>query len=175
MKKFLLLFSLLTLLVGCNNTVEAEKVYTGKDLTIGIIGTAPKIKETNVTFEKIDFNDLTTNLEKITSDLDAIIITKEFLNEADEDKYVSVYINSTIPTFFMESTKAHVPFTNEGVDYEDFPEVDASIYAIGFLSTESDEGFNEQTWRYQLKDNKENEQNIQLVYTRMFETIESFN
>lgn len=173
MKKLFLLFGIITLLIGCNNTVENEKKYTGKDLTIGIIGMAPNIKESNVTFEKIGFDDLTTNLEKLTSHLDAIIITKEFLAEADEDQYVSVYLNSSIPIFFMQSTKAHVPFTNEGVDYNNFPEVDSSIYAAGFLGTETDEGYTEQTWRYQLKDNKQNERNIQLVYTQIFNTIES--
>lgn len=172
MKKFFLLISVITFLVGCNiNTVETKEIYKGKDLTIGVIGSFPNIKEKNISFEEINFNDL----EKTTYHLDAVIIMKEFLAEADKNQYATTYHNLTIPIFFMQSTKAHIPFTNIGVDYDGFPDVDSSSYATGFLGTETDEGYNEQTWRYHLKNNKESESNIQAVYTQIFNTIESVN
>ncbi|MGF9975510.1 hypothetical protein [Viridibacillus arvi] len=177
-KKFFLLISMIIFLAACNvNTVETEKIkmYNGRDLTIGVIGSAPDIKEKNIVFEKIDFNDLKNDVEKLSNNLDAIIIMKESLTEADDDRYVAAYHTLTIPTFFMQSTKLHVPFTNEGIDYDKFPDVDSSNYATGFLSVKTDEGYNEQTWRYQLGSNKGSKQDIQTVYTRIFNTIESVN
>lgn len=104
-----------------------------------------------------------------------MIITKEFLAEADEDQYAATYHDLTILRFFMQSTKAHILFTNIGVDYDGFPAADSSSYATGFLGTETEEGYNEQTWRYHLKNNKESESNIQAVFTQIFNMIESVN
>lgn len=166
-RKVFLLFIALFLLAGCDGHPE-EEIYQGRDLTIGVIGSIPSIKEENVDFKKITLDDMEKRQK-----LDAILIMKECLTEADQEQYVAVYHALTIPVFFMESTKAHVPFTNEGVDYASFPDVDSSGYATGFLRTEADEGFNERTWRYYLKNDQESKSNIQIVYTQIFNTIES--
>ncbi|MCG7336728.1 hypothetical protein MHZ95_15785 [Sporosarcina sp. ACRSM] len=168
MRKVYLLFIGL-FLAGCS-AHPAEETYQGRDLTIGVIGSVPSIKEKNVVFEQITLDEM----EK-RQHLDAILIMKESLTEADQEQYVAVYRNLTIPVFFMQSTKAHVPFTNDGVDYASFPDVDASSYATGFLSTAADEGFNERTWRYHLKDDQESKSNIEIVYNQIFNTIESVN
>ncbi|MFC6038902.1 hypothetical protein ACFPYN_05465 [Paenisporosarcina macmurdoensis] len=176
MKKLLpLLLGILLFLVGCNDDTANVQAYSGKNLKIGVIGETPEFGGEKVSFETITFDDLKNNTKKISDDLDAILIMKESLAEADDDQYVTTYNTLKIPIFFMQSTKLHVPFVNEGVDYDEFPEVQSSNYASGFLFIGSDEEYKDQTWRYELKDNEESKSNIQEVFTKIFNTIESIS
>jgi len=162
-----LLIGFLICLVGCDNTEFG--IYQGRDLKIGVIGTVPEVREENIDFQDITFEELKNNTESLSKELDAIMIMKEFLHEADVDQYVAAYRSLKIPTFFMQSTKVHVPFVNEGVRYDDIIEVDPANFATGFLDLGTDEKIKEHTWRYKL----EKKQNIQDVYSRIFATIES--
>lgn len=168
-KNFLLLIGVVLLLASCNEVKEPH-IYNGKELTVGVIGSAPEINNKKIKFKEITLNNLKSDIN--TKNLDGIIIMKEYLKEADDDQYVESYRALTIPVFFMQSTKAHIPFTNEGITYDSLPDVQES-YATGYLRTKEDGESVEQTWRYQLKDNKENKDNIQNIYTQIFKTIES--
>ncbi|MFJ5790641.1 hypothetical protein ACIP9G_11145 [Lysinibacillus sp. NPDC093197] len=152
MKKILpLLFGMLILLVGCSNKEKEYNVYTGKDLKIGVIGTIPAIREENIIFQKTTFEDLKNKTEYLSKELDAIMIMKEFLSEAADDQYVLSYKTLKVPIFFMQSTKAHVPFVNEGVQYDDVIDIQPSSYATGFLYLGTDQEYKDNTWRYELK------------------------
>ncbi|MFJ7668568.1 hypothetical protein ACIQXI_15830 [Lysinibacillus sp. NPDC097195] len=168
MRKISLLFiAVWILLVGCSN--NDMKIYKGRDLKIAVIGAIPEVREENITFKKITLEDLQHNTDNLSNEVDAIMIMKEFLHEADDDQYVAAYRSLKIPIFFMQSTKVHVPFVNEGVRYDDIIEVDPANFATGFLDLGTDEKVNEQTWRYK----PEKKQNNQDVYSRIFATIES--
>lgn len=52
MRKVFLLFIALFLLAGCDGHPE-EEIYQGRDLTIGVIGSIPSIKEENVDLKKL--------------------------------------------------------------------------------------------------------------------------
>lgn len=164
MKTLSLFIAILILLVGCSN--NDMNIYKGRDLKIAVIGAIPEIREENINFKKITFRDLQNNTENLSAEVDAIFIMKEFLNEADDDQYVLAYRTLNIPTFFMQSTKAHVPFVNEGIRYDDVIDVQPAGYATGFLNLGTDQDY---TWRYEL-DNKES---IQDIYSRIFATVES--
>jgi len=161
-----LLIGVLICVVGCDNTFS---IYQGRDLKIGVIGAIPEVREENIDFQVITFEELKYNTESLSKELDAIMIMKEFLHEADDDQYVAAYRALTIPTFFMQSTKVHVPFVNEGVQYDDIIEVDPANFSTGFLDLGTDEKIKEHTWRYTLG----KKQNIQDVYSQIFATIES--
>jgi hypothetical protein len=55
MKEKIILFLLLTLsiLSACNNKNEVKDspLYDGKELTIGVVGNAPKVREQNIDFK----------------------------------------------------------------------------------------------------------------------------
>lgn len=168
MRKISLLFiAVWILLVGCSN--KDMNIYKGRDLKIAVIGAIPEVREENITFEKTTLEDLQHNTDNLSKEVDAIMIMKEFLHEADDDQYVAAYRSLTIPTFFMQSTKVHVPFVNEGVQYDDIIVVDPANFATGFLDLGTDEKIKEHTWRYTLG----KKPNIQDVYSQIFATIES--
>lgn len=140
------------------------KQYSGRALTIGIIGEAPNIREEQVKFVNIQFSDLED--ETFQEEYDAIFITKDNLSEADSDKYTSIYKESTISFVFIQSDKSYVPFINEELTYEEVPNMSEDYYATGILNTIN------QSWGIGLYNNIENATNIEGVYSRIFEIIE---
>jgi hypothetical protein len=147
---------------GVPLSVETEP-YKGRALTIGIIGEAPKVREQQVKFVNLQFFDL----EKSThhSQYDAIFITKDNLSEAAQDKYASIYKESKIPFFFIQSDKSHIPFLEVNLSYEDVPNMGNFNYATGSLYSM------EMGWAYGLYNDVENETNIMNAYSRIFEQI----
>jgi hypothetical protein len=105
--------------------------------------------------------------EEFVSQFDAIIISEDNLSEASQVKYKSIYKETKIPYFFIQSDKSHVPFTQEDLSYEDVPNLSEWAYAIGILY--DDEHFI--YWEYGLYNDIENHKNIDDVYTRIFQTI----
>lgn len=159
----ILVISILFIAFGCskqNESIETEP-YNGKSLHIGIIGEEPKVREEQIQFTGIDFNDL-QNVE----DYDAIFITKENLKEADKTQYATVYNNSPRPFLFIETQKGYVPFISEEADFENYPDVDSGVYAYLYDSK------SKKYWGYGLYNDIVNEQNIQDAYSRIFKTIE---
>ena len=148
---------------GIPVSVETAQ-YNGKPLTIGIIGEAPDIREEQVKFVTIQFSDLGD--EKFQEQYDAIFITKDNLSEAAGDKYASIYKESIIPFFFIQSEKSHVPFINEGLSYEEVPDFENGSYVTGILQSIN------QGWGLGLYNDTWNSTNIKSVYSQIFETIE---
>jgi hypothetical protein len=141
------------------------KPYDGRNLTIGIIGEIPKVREKQVKFTKIQFSDI--QKEKFDSNYDAIFITKENLPEAAKAKYSSVYKKSNIPFFFIQTEKGFTPFTIEELSYEDAADSKDLTYVTGIFSNEG----NVQNVKYGLYNDKENKENIKAVFTNVFQTI----
>ncbi|RED51097.1 hypothetical protein [Cohnella lupini] len=154
-------------LAGCNSDTIDTPRYEGKTLVIGVIGDAPTTREKNVNFKKTTFSQLED--QNLYPNFDAIFIMKEHLTEAANQKYAKEYINAGIPIFFMESKKSYLPFINEELSYDEVPDLSSDNYAIGYFQS----GNEHQHWGYGLYNDKENEHNIEDVYTRIFTTIES--
>lgn len=170
MKKYfpvvLLIFVMLT---GCNSDTVYTPPYGGKNLVIGVIGSFPKVREENVKFKKINFNKIEKS-KNLSPEFDAIFIMKEHLSEAANNKYASVYKNSGIPFFFIESTKSYVAFVNDQFSYENAPDLGDETYASGIYQLGEE---NYQYCGYGLYNDKVNDNNIKDVYTRIFNTTES--
>lgn len=139
-------------------------VYEGKPLHIGIIGEAPTIRENNIRFTNIDFEEL-----KNSQYYDAIFITKSNLEEADKPEYASIYRNSPRPFLFIESTKSYIPFIDEDTSLDEFPDVNTGTYAYLF------DGTSETYWGYGLYNDLVNENTIQDAYSRIFKTVEELS
>ncbi|QGQ96411.1 hypothetical protein EHS13_16735 [Paenibacillus psychroresistens] len=76
----IILLFICLILAGCNSdTIETPR-YEGKSLVIGVIGDAPNIREKNVDFKKITFNQLED--QNLSPAFDAIIIMKQHQTEA---------------------------------------------------------------------------------------------
>ncbi|WP_449600540.1 hypothetical protein [Paenibacillus sp. Marseille-Q9583] len=159
---------------GCTSNADTvdTPLYSGKSLFIGVVGEVPKIREEHVHFTSISFEAL-EDYSKLSSQYDAVVITKEHLKEADDNKYVKVYTNAGIPFFFIGATKSFMPFVLEDVSYDHYSltNFNNDMYVTGYLQT----GETYRTWGYGLYNDKVNEPNIKDVYSRMFTTIESIN
>lgn len=173
MKKFsltlLLMLFMLSALLGCTTASDEinSPVYKGKQLVIGVIGEPPIVREDNVIFKKLTFSEL-KELHS-PSNFDAIFITKENLSEGAEQEYANIYKTAATPFFFIESKKSYLPFTYEELSYEEVPDISADMYATGYF--QNDDKF--QSWGYGLYNDKLTSLNIEDVYTRVFETINS--
>ncbi|MBM7602712.1 hypothetical protein JOC75_000682 [Metabacillus crassostreae] len=133
-----LLFSL----SACSTNLDFD-LYDGKSLSIAVIGDPPKIKEEQVRFSEISFNDLSS--EKL--DLyDAVFIMKDNLYKAAESEYSDVYLESNIPFFFI-STTSHIPFTEKDVEYdESWDWTPGNSYTVGVLKSEGDDNIKVWEW-----------------------------
>ena len=156
------------MLIACSKgqlqSVETNP-YDGRALSIGIIGETPKVREEQVTFVKIQFSDL--EKETFNSQYDVIFITKDNLSEAAQGKYVSIYKESKIPLFFIQTEKSYVPFIEEALSYEETDEIHDQTYATGMMYHDKKLEF----WGYGLYNDIENQTNIEDVYSRIFETV----
>lgn len=141
------------------------KPYDGRNLTIGIIGDIPKVREKQVKFTKIQFSDI--EKEKFDTGYDAIFITKENLSEAAKAKYAPIYKKSNIPFFFIQTEKSFIPFTLEELSYEDAADSKDQTYITGIVRN----GDNITAHKYGLYNDIENEDNIKVVFTNVFQTI----
>lgn len=168
--KYLSFVLLIFLLSACTQSPDFE-LYEGKSLRIGVVGEPPEVKEEQVTFSKISFDNLTR--EEIDS-YDAIFITEENLHQASESKYTYTYLNSPIPFFFI-SANSHIPFTVKETEFdESWNWTAGNNYAVGVLtSNEEDETI--KSWGFGLYNDKKTDENIKEVYSRIFETIEGLN
>lgn len=151
-------------LCSSKRAIEAD-IYSGKTLTIGIVGDIPEVSEDNVNFIELQLSDIEN--QSITNEYDAIIISKDFFSDAAKPEYASIYKKSKIPFFFIENQKCYTPFIDEKLSYEEAPVIDRSSYASGFLCENDTLLF----WRYGLYNDVQNSLNIRNVYTRIFRTI----
>jgi hypothetical protein len=158
-------------LVACSTSNTDFELYEGKPLNIAVIGELPEVKEEQISFQEIKFEDL---LDGNLNTYDAVFVTKENLSEASESQYADVYFNSKIPFIFIEAKKSYHPFIEKDLTYEeslDLKEV-SNHYAIGYLSSETEE---DRYWYYGLYNDEVSEENIKATYSIIFGTIASSN
>src|SRR5699024_3274014 len=104
------------ILSACNkDEIKDSPLYEGEELTIGVVGEVPKVREENIIFKNITLEDL--KQENIPSELNAVFIMKEHFTEASQAPFAKVYKDSGIPFFFIESKKSYIPFIDEETDY----------------------------------------------------------
>ncbi|WP_242221325.1 hypothetical protein [Bacillus cereus group sp. BfR-BA-01380] len=72
-KAFPIFLFILMFLAGCNSDTVNSSLYKGKNLNIGIIGNAPKVREENVKFTTITFAELEEG-KTLASKFDAVFI-----------------------------------------------------------------------------------------------------
>ncbi|SDN14300.1 hypothetical protein SAMN05518871_103416 [Psychrobacillus sp. OK028] len=171
MKKIMSFIIVLTFILGaCNKDEVKSEIYNSRDLSIIVIGDIPEVIEENITFTQKSLEDIAGDVKNTSNEFDAVFITPVQFAEADDDKYVETYQGLTIPTFFIESPKRHLPFVNENLTYETAPGIDG-VYATGYLHGGTEEENNTDVWQYGLYNDVKNEVNIKDVYTRIFKTI----
>ncbi|MGD6903387.1 hypothetical protein [Bacillus infantis] len=172
MKKSVILLFLFALstLSACSydkNEVKDSPIYEGGELTIGVVGEAPTVREENIVFNNIELGDLhSANLFKEYS---AVFIMKAYLTEAAKAPFAKIYKDAGIPFFFIESKKSYVPFIHEETDYEEFPDSESGDYATGLYQSGEQGTF----WGYGLYNDTVNETNILDIYSRIFKTIDN--
>ncbi|UQW97648.1 hypothetical protein M2M59_01180 [Rummeliibacillus sp. G93] len=176
MYKILFYSLMVVLLGGCNIENSKTDMFSGKELHIGVIGDIPEVFEKNIEFETISLKALKNRTNSLSKKFDAIFIMPKFLSDAANDQYVESYKRLTIPTFFIQSTKAHVPFVNKDVTYDSAPTSTIggpNDYATGYLFTGSPKEYSDETWRYAMTEGANKEMEIKNVYSRIFKTIDS--
>ncbi|TYR74234.1 hypothetical protein FZC79_15590 [Rossellomorea vietnamensis] len=166
-KKWLII--LIFLLSGCSSSPDF-KVYEGKPLSIAVIGEPPEVREENITFSEVTFEDL-NNLKKL--DHDAVFITEENLKEASAGNYEETYLNSDIPFFFLEAW-SHIPFTERESEMDqNWKWSPGKSFAVGILSSGEDDSLN--SWGYSLYNDEKTDETVDEVFSRIFTTIEELN
>lgn len=161
--KIILLMAIsLVLLMGCSKEKVNVEKYIGRELRIAVLGEIPKIREEQIKFEKVDFE----NIENISSSekYDAIFVMKENLNEASKDKYKDIYLNSKTTFFFIDSEKGKIPFMIEGVSYEEAEKIDTFPYITSLEKNGASTGFG-------LYNDEKTQKNIEACYSTAFKYI----
>ncbi len=165
----MLLFILV--LVGCTEKLPDFEGYTGRPLNIAVIGAAPDVRETNVVFEEFPMEDL---LFIDLIEYDAVFIMKEQLEEASAAEYAEVYTSSSIPFFFIESTKGSRPFIYADETYDNIQQYGDGMkmkFAAGYVpSKDSETG--PTTYNFGLYNDIKNEETVEGLYSHIFMIIE---
>jgi hypothetical protein len=198
MKKGLILFIVIGfILVGCksetNNGISTEsnrsnaesaqgtnpldssitgefELYNGKTLKVAVIGTSPQIREEQVVFNEISFEELTKG-EMVN--YDAVFVMKERLIQASNSQYADFYLNSDIPVFFI-SANSHLPFTLKDTEYSQSWEwTPGNMFATGVIK-DSDNGSLKELGVGLYNDEKTNE-HIKATYSLVFKQIEEIS
>jgi hypothetical protein len=171
---FCLFFTLSLFISGCST--PSHEIYKGDSLRIGVVGKAPEVEDKNIFFSDINLEDLKNETLSVNADHDAVFIMPEELIEADSEKYVEVYQQLNIPTFFIGTMKATIPFTFKDAIYNDVADVSPKTYAAGYLyDPENELG---ETWRFTKEKDDEKkitEKEIEIIYSDIFSTINSIN
>lgn len=164
-----ILLILLFAITACTQSPEFE-LYDGKALSIAVVGEPPEVKEEQVRFTEISFDELTS---KELDSYDAVFITEENLPKAAESKYANTYLYSIIPFFFI-SANSHIPFTVKETEYdESWKWTAGNNYAVGVLTSLEDESL--KSWGFGLYNDKKTDEHIKDVYSRIFKTIDELN
>ncbi|WP_442599922.1 hypothetical protein [Neobacillus sp. D3-1R] len=163
---YVFLIILIFALSACTQSNHFE-LYEGKSLRIAVVGETPEVKEKQVTFSEISFDELTD--EEIGS-YDAVFITEENLPQAAESKYANTYLDSTIPFFFV-SANSHIPFTEKETEFnESWNWTTGNNYAVGVITSDEDKSL--KSWGFGLYNDLKTDENIKELYSRIFKTIE---
>ncbi|WP_246941945.1 hypothetical protein [Bacillus pinisoli] len=164
-----ILIILLFALTACTQISDFE-LYEGHPLKIAVVGEPPEINEEHVIFTETSFDEIES--EELKS-YDAVFIRENNLLEAAESQFADVYLNSSIPFFFI-SANNHIPFTVKQTAYnESWNWTAGQSYAVGVLNLKEDESL--KSWKYGLYNDKKTDEHIKEVYSRIFKTIDELN
>ena len=106
------------------------------------------------------------------SKYDAVFIMKEQHEEASAAEYAEVYSSSSIPFFFIESTKGSFPFTDAEALYSNSQErADGSYFAAGYMPS-SNSQIEGTTFGFDLYNDIKNEDTIKGTYSIIFNKIQ---
>jgi hypothetical protein len=77
---YILVILMVMLATGCTTKADTidTPLYSGKNLSIGVVGETPKIREEHVKFTRISFDEL-EDYDELSADYDAVVIMKEHL------------------------------------------------------------------------------------------------
>ncbi|MEF2965885.1 hypothetical protein V3851_08595 [Paenibacillus sp. M1] len=169
-ERYIILIFLIFLFVLSACTSTKFDLYEGKSLNIAVIGEPPQVREKEVNFNKILFDDLNkVDLE----DYDAVFVMRENLYQASESHYADIYSNSPIPFFFI-STTSHIPFTNKDIEYgESWGWSPGNSYAVGVHKSNEEDTL--KSWGFGLYNDKKTNEHIEEVYSIIFMTIEELD
>jgi len=151
-KSYFILVIIIGLLTACSKSqpeLTQSYIYKERALSIGVVGTIPEVRETQVAFEQIQFTDL--KKDAFASQYDAVFVVQDNMSDSVPAKYTTFCKESEIPFFFISMEHSGEDLT----------------YAMGYLY--KDDSFN--SWGYGLYKNIENEANIKIVYSQIFGTI----
>ncbi|MCI3028283.1 hypothetical protein LMF32_04070 [Desemzia sp. C1] len=167
---FLLLVSALIVLLSVYLLHLRSVKYEGRPLTIAVVGQVPEIKEEQVSFEEITFDDVMNN---DFDSYDAIFIMPQNLSQASEIPYAKIYSDSPIPFFFI-GANSHIPFTEAELDFDDdswenWEWTPGTSYASGFYFDTATRSTT--AWEFYLYDDEKTDENIEAVYTEIFNSI----
>jgi len=159
------------LFAGCadRNTWNGP-LYEGRHLTIGVIGEAPEVRETNVSFVPLGLEEVAKNPEKLSSRFDAVFITKDYFREASEPENKKAFKAENVPFIFIKLDKLIAAYTVEELSYDDVPDAFSDQFAFGIYHPPGGE---ETHWGFGLYNDTENETNVKTTYSTIFRTIES--
>lgn len=157
----LLLIAICITMTSCS-TDYPNQPYTGRDLSIGVIGVSPYIEESDkVTFVSIDFEDLLRGSHRKH---DAVFVMQERLAEAADDQYSEVYSRLGLPVIFI-GANAMYPFTTTDLEYQHNDGYrPGTSYAVGIV--------NGAEYGWGLYNDAEREETISLFYSELFRLIE---
>ena len=142
------------------------QLYKGNPLRIAVVGEPPEVRKEQVRFATISFDEM---INQQPNTFDAVFITDNNLTEAAGNQYAEVYVNSTIPFFFI-GTDAYAPFTEKDLEYDKSMNwTPGKGYAVGVLTLE--DGHELKFWKYGLYNDEKKDEHINDVYTRIFKTI----
>ncbi|MGE7623624.1 hypothetical protein ACQKMD_11315 [Viridibacillus sp. NPDC096237] len=185
MRSIILYAIVLTMISGCTSQTQsiqdksiAEKEvstkknpdvneYKGIPLKIGVLGSAPEIRETNIEFQELSLEDL--SIKKV-EEYDGIFIMKEFLESAADGPYSNTFKKSDIPFFFIETKAYYFPFIEDKISYKDYTKrvTDSVIYAFGYYPNSG----NVKTWQLNITaqdpSEKEKKEIIKEIYSQIF-------
>ncbi|MDL4839466.1 hypothetical protein [Aquibacillus rhizosphaerae] len=154
--------------IPLNNSSDTEfDLYNGKSLKIAVIGELPKVREEQVEFKEISFDELSK--QKVNS-YDAVFIMKEKFSEASESQYATIYLKSTTPYFFP-ATKSLIPFTSvEDIEYSNSWDWEPGLpYIHGVYKPQNSE--RAERLGFGLYNEEKTEEHIKATYSLVFKKI----
>ncbi|WP_404468392.1 hypothetical protein [Sutcliffiella horikoshii] len=165
----LILLVLVFALTACKQN-SVFKSYEGRTLDIAVVGEPPEVKEEQVIFTEISFDEMTP--EDLTS-YDAVFIRENNLSEAAADQFADVYSDSNIPFYFI-GTDNFVPFTEKDLEYDNTSEWTAGMsYAVGVLTSKEDDTLKH--WGFGLHNDIKSDEHLKAMYSRIFISINEIN
>lgn len=161
--KRIIIFLSVVCLAACS---KGDVKYDGAPLKIAVIGEVPKFHTKNIHVEALSLDKFREEPSIIEVNFDAVLLAPDVFEAASDDKFVDVYTSSEVPIVFLDSSKRHFPFVNEGITYDTaFDSLTNGSHTTIYLHDDDEtDAF------YFYLDDKKNEN---ALYTDLFKKIEA--